>query len=272
MFSIDYPDQRLRGLERPSRQIILVALTTAVFTMLVPQTSLADELWLSDPISGCQVWGGDDPAAASDVVSWSGSCRDGRAHGHGVLSWFAEGTLLGRYEGEMFSGRLDGEGELHYRFEDGFAHIQTHFENGRPNGRTAIRYANGDRFRGIVENGLDDGKGVYLLADGSKLQGTFRDGMFNGEVASESPDGEVFKGIFKDNQRLEGIVIYPDGGRYEGRFADGEPGGPGVYVTPDGNVFRGTFLNGYPDGKVEVTYADGRSEEQLWRAGKREVK
>lgn len=247
----------------------VVGLAIFVTPGLVHLPASADELWLADPITGCQIWGGDDPAAANDVVSWSGDCRGGKARGRGVLSWFAEGALFGRYEGEMLGGRLDGEGRLFYKFDDGFALVGGEFENGLPNGGVAIRFANGDRFRGTVENGLDTGQGVYMMADGSKLKGAFRDGKFNGEVVSESPDGEVFKGTFKDNERHEGLVIYPNGGRYEGGFAEGEPHGAGTFTTAFGDVYRGMFLNGYPEGEVEVLYADGRSEKQTWRGGKR---
>lgn len=207
----------------------------------------AEELWLADSISGCQVWGGDDPAAANDVVSWSGDCRGGKARGQGVLSWFADGALLGRYEGEMLDGRLDGEGRLYYKFEDGFARVRGRFENGMPNGRVSIRFANGDRFRGTVENGLDTGEGVYLMADGAKLKGTFREGKFNGEVVSKSPDGEVFQGTFKDNQRHQGVVIYADGSRYQGGFVDGKASGKGR-LDVGGGVYEGEFAEGEPNG------------------------
>jgi hypothetical protein len=49
--------------------------------------------WAEDPISGCAVWN-DEPSDGGDVVSWSGECAEGRASGHGVLSWFTDGALL----------------------------------------------------------------------------------------------------------------------------------------------------------------------------------
>ncbi len=258
----------------------------------VHQPLTAEPVWLSDPVSGCRIWAGDDPAAADDIVSWSGNCHDGTAIGKGILSWFGNGALLGRYEGEMFDGRLEGRGRLAYRLEDGFGVLVGEFEDGLPHGKVSLRYANGDHFRGVVQHGIDTGRGVYVTANGAKLGGSFRDGGTEGEERSESPDGEVFRGTFRDNERETGVVIYPDGTRYEGPFAGGEPSGTGMLELPDGgvyegvfsggepngkgvftaangDVYRGMFANGYPEGEIEVTLAQGGVERQTWVAGKR---
>lgn len=279
------PRRRCRGFSA----LRLAALVPLAFAS---QPVTSEPLWLSDPVSGCRIWAGDDPAAVDDIVSWSGNCHDGTAAGQGVLSWFADGALLGRYEGEMLDGRLEGRGRLAYRLEDGFGVLVGDFEDGLPHGKVSLRYANGDRFRGVVQNGIDTGRGVYVTAEGAKLNGSFRDGIIEGEVVSESPDGEVFRGTFRNSERETGVVIYPDGTRYEGPFASGEPSGTGILELPDGgvyegtfsggepngngvftaangDVYRGTFANGYPEGEMEVTLAQGGVERQTWAGGKR---
>ena len=49
--------------------------------------------WINDPVNGCSVWS-DEPTDGHNVVSWSGDCEKGKASGHGVLSWFAEGEFV----------------------------------------------------------------------------------------------------------------------------------------------------------------------------------
>lgn len=148
------------------------ALTTLTVALAMSFPLHADDLMLADPATGCKVWGGDDLAASNDVVSWSGACRDGLAHGPGVLSWFSQSDLTARYQGTMLAGRADGTGVLRYRLEDGFALTQGRFFEGLPHGPVAVRYANGDRFSGTVEHGLDKGSGSigWLTAPSSRVR------------------------------------------------------------------------------------------------------
>ena len=37
----------------------------------------AKDIWVKDPINGCALWS-DQPAAAGELVSWAGACKDGR--------------------------------------------------------------------------------------------------------------------------------------------------------------------------------------------------
>ena len=61
---------------------------------------MAADLWIEDPITQCKVWT-DEIDPAGEAISWTGSCLDGKATGEGVLAWFKDGSLLGRYEGTM---------------------------------------------------------------------------------------------------------------------------------------------------------------------------
>ena len=115
----------------------LLMAITALAALTAPHAS-AEDVWIKDQITGCAVWGGDAPAAAEDIVSWSGDCEDGKASGDGVISWFAEGALYGRYKGEMRDGRIDGIGRLQYRLDEGFITISGKFDEGAPHGAAAV--------------------------------------------------------------------------------------------------------------------------------------
>ena len=72
------------------------------------------EEWIADPISGCALWA-DDADPEREVATWSGACEKDKASGEGVLVWFKDGQLLGRYEGGMKGGKLSGRAVLFLR-------------------------------------------------------------------------------------------------------------------------------------------------------------
>ena len=77
-----------------------------VVGLVLSLTSAHADPYVTDPTTGCKLWGGDTGEDVSkDIVSWSGSCEKGFASGSGVLSWFAEGCLWARYEGAMKKGK-----------------------------------------------------------------------------------------------------------------------------------------------------------------------
>ena len=81
----------------------------ALAGVLFSMSAWADELYVTDPISGCRIWT-DETASAGEAVSWDGECVGGKSNGSGTLSWFRGGKLRGRYEGGMAYGRLHGGG------------------------------------------------------------------------------------------------------------------------------------------------------------------
>ena len=62
--------------------------------------------WIKDRVSDCAVWSTDKPRP-EEGVSWTGACIDGKASGQGVLVWWDEKGLLGRYTGELSAGKLN---------------------------------------------------------------------------------------------------------------------------------------------------------------------
>jgi hypothetical protein len=222
---------------RFSWPVALALGTSVVFT-----PSWADELWLQDPITGCEIWT-DEIDPAGELVSWDGRCVGGKASGNGTLSWFRGGKLLGRYSGGMAFGRLHGVGVMHYAAEEGYNRYEGEFVNGELLGPLVYEGANGDRFEGVVEDDGRKGVGVFVDAEGEWYEGEIFDGLYHGE----------------------GILILEEGGQLQGNFVAGKAQGAGVLISEDGTAYEANFIEGKIDGKVNVTHPDGTQEEQLWK-------
>ena len=122
---------------------------------------------------------------AGEIVSWSGRCRDGRAHGRGVAVWFAAGELTGRYHGWARDGRPHGLGVYEDRVAGGYDRYVGEFERGLRHGRGSLRLASGERYDGGFAEGLPDGWGIWRRRDGSRLDGEFVAGRGSQVIASE---------------------------------------------------------------------------------------
>ena len=263
----------------------------AACLLLASSLACAGE-WVEDPISGCAIWN-DEPSGGGDVVSWSGECEDGKAAGHGVLAWFADGGLLVRYVGALKAGRVDGVGTLIIRAEqgDGYDHFEAEFVDGELEGKVVLNAANGDRFQGTMKQSIIEGYGSYIGANGDRYDGEFVNGLPQGAGFSEAADGELYKGLFRaGNRHGEGTLIdangdefegefvdgkmqgwgswrSADGSRFEGQFKDGRPNGQGIYRAPNGDIFNGSFVDGIANGEMSVTTADGKQSTQVWSNG-----
>jgi hypothetical protein len=190
--------------------------------LIAPTLALAGE-WVNDPISDCSVWS-DEATDGHDVVSWSGDCEAGKASGHGVLAWFAEGGLLARYVGTLKAGKVDGVGSLVVRSElgAGYDHYDAEFVDGEIEGEVGLVTAGGDRFQGSMKQSIIEGYGSYVGANGDRYDGEFVNGMPEGAGFSEADDGELYKGMFKAGVRHgEGTLVDENGDEFEGEFVDG---------------------------------------------------
>jgi len=259
--------------------------------LLISPMALAGE-WVEDPVNGCSVWS-DEPTDGNDIVSWSGECTEGKASGHGVLTWISEGKLLARYVGVLKAGKLDGIGNLHIQAEqgEGYDHWEAEFAEGEIEGEVILKAANGDQFQGQMKQSLIEGYGSYIGASGDRYDGEFVKGLPEGEGFSEAADGETYHGMFKAGERHgQGTLIEAngdrfegefaggklqgwgswlgfDGARYEGQFMNGKPNGRGIYRSPEGDIFTGGFRDGVAEGEMTVTTAGGEQSIQTWRNG-----
>ena len=224
-----------------------------------------DGHWAADPVSGCEVWNA--RPVPGELASWSGRCRDGRAHGEGVLVWVADGRLEGRYEGAMRTGRPHGWGTYHDRVDEGYDSYTSEFDSGRRHGRGTLLVAGGGRYDGGFEGDRPSGWGIWRRADGSRLDGEFADGRPHGAVLEELPNGDLYRGLYRDGVRDgPGILISTDGLRYEGEFESGVPSGVGRLRMLDGGSYLGEFLAGRPHG-VGIYTRGGERWEGTFEAG-----
>jgi len=122
--------------------------------------------------NGCKVY--NPMPQEEESIAWSGECRDGFAHGNGVLDWFISGQLEERYEGDLNMGMADGEGTYVSR--------------------------KGVRYKGEWKNSLQDGKGTMQNADGSVYQGQWKEGKPNGWGVYRAPNGETVEGEWVDGE------------------------------------------------------------------------
>ena len=272
------------------------ALVVMMLMLLRPDlASAADSYWLEDPISGCMVWSPDAPGD-DEAISWSGGCVDGKAEGEGVLAWFAQGTLAGRYQGPMIAGMANGngtlymvdnkvgsgylrvEGQFSQSFIDGYVRV-TEADGGSfegrideltMNGEGIWRSADGGMYEGPLEAGKPNGEGYAELADGTRYRGTFVDGLASGNGEMIDAEGNYYQGEFEDDHfHGQGRMEYADGATYVGSFRTGELDGQGTYTSPEGIRYQGRFVAGRPDGTVAVTSVDGSVTQETWSEGER---
>ena len=160
--------------------------------LMVHATSVvhADD-WIEDPVTGCMIWT-DQQDSFRETATWAGACVDGKANGEGVLVWFKDDSILGRYEGSMQEGKLHGTGVLYYRPPDRIGDLQADIgDRTLDDGRVIYHY------EGTVANGDLDGRGMlyYRSERGyDRYEGEFRNGDLDGAVVYEGAAGDRFEG------------------------------------------------------------------------------
>jgi hypothetical protein len=221
--------------------------------------SNSEETWVKTANQDCVVQG-DEALKSNEIVSWSGSCDDGRASGVGKLEWIVDNKLAGIYEGRMAGGKLEGKGILRLEVEKGkgFDRLEGTFVAGEPEGEARYEAANGGYYLGGFKNGERHGTGYYKLVNGEEYYGDFVDGQREGVGFLIDSETDVYFGQFeKDQASGAGIFESSDGSSYQGKFKDNLPDGAGTYVAANGDTYQGSFKAGKADGKFLVTKANG---------------
>ena len=113
---------------------VLLATIGVGHALAQPDLSGRDPHWIKDDASGC--WAANPDPEPLETISWNGQCTDMLVSGPGVLSWYLDGRLIGRDEGNFARGELSGHGRI--SFADGAS-----FEGDFP-GRGVLTLPNGD--------------------------------------------------------------------------------------------------------------------------------
>jgi serine/threonine protein kinase len=123
---------------------------------------------------------------------FTGTLKDGKPEGKGVLSFEDDGS----YDGEWKDGRPEGQGTVVY------ANVLTYtggWKAGQYDGQGTLELAGGDKYVGEFKNGQKNGKGKQYISSIPDLkpgtyrieEGTFIDGYFSGDfvITMEFRDG-----------------------------------------------------------------------------------
>lgn len=234
---------------------------------------------------------------ARDVVTWSGGCLDGKAHGEGRLVWryMRNGEPSGStFEGTLRQGVREGHGVLTWLDDDrhqGRRRYVGHFHRNKFHGHGVLTWPDGRWYKGEFRDGTPSGKGEYIAADGrryegeihdgkpsgrgnvtylggDRYEGEFREGAFHGRGRFVTARGLVYEGEFKEGMpEGRGVFTFPDGASYEGEVRDGLPHGTGVFSQPDGSRYEGQFSEGNRHGRGILTMPDGTRYQEEYRNG-----
>ena len=154
--------------------------TTMVFTvtlmgaLLPAPTSLAGE-WIPDVAASCAVW--NPSPQAGETIRFEGECKQGLAHGQGLVKWYIEDKLQSVFKGTYRGGKMHGHGVM--KFPDGSRYEGT-FLRGQRSGQGTRTWSNGDFFEGTYVSNRRHGIGVMDFASGFRFAGNYQNGKPHG--------------------------------------------------------------------------------------------
>jgi hypothetical protein len=119
--------------------VLACAATAAPTAFAQPDFSGRDSHWIRDDATGC--WAANPAPEPLETISWSGRCDNMLLSGPGILSWYLDGKLIGRDEGNFVRGELSGHGKI--TFGDG-----SNFEGEFP-GRGVLTLPGGKRIDAV---------------------------------------------------------------------------------------------------------------------------
>uniref|UniRef100_UPI0040563CA8 MORN repeat-containing protein n=1 Tax=Candidatus Electronema sp. TaxID=2698783 RepID=UPI0040563CA8 len=223
------------------RKLFLISILFLSSTSAHAEENKGD--WITDAKTGCKVW---NPVPASDEsITWSGTCKDGKADGKGSLDWYKNSELQSTITGVLQDGRC----------------VQD----------CSVTTKGGDSYVGEMKDNLPHGKGKITRADGGKYEGEIKDGERHGQGTLQFASGEVYSGEWK-NGRMDGKgeLVSADGKqKYTGEFKDDLPHGQGSMMHEDGSKYEGVWSEGRKHGKGKYTAKDGSAQEETWENGQK---
>jgi hypothetical protein len=123
--------------------------------------------WTHTQKPNCDVW--NESPQPKETVTWTGSCRDGRAQGQGIETWYSDGKMTSIHTGLLTDGK-GGEGY------------------------TTIKDVNGSSYDGNLKASAPDGPGTLKDPEGNVLRGQWKSGnLVDGDFISAK--GETHKAV-----------------------------------------------------------------------------
>ncbi len=149
------------------------------------------------------------------TTSYTGACRNGRAHGQGMFTASDTGRSL-TYTGAWFEGEPRGSGDWHISASEfGILRYNGEWRNGQPNGQGTgiIEFNNGNdwRYTGAWVGGNPHGHGTWTALTGGdryRYVGEFRNGLQHGRGTETNVyangDRERIVGEFRNDDLWNG--------------------------------------------------------------------
>jgi hypothetical protein len=156
---------------------LLLSSAFAVFAV-----AAGDVEWIADA-RGCKV--ANPFPRAGETITWSGECKNGFAHGEGVLQWFLNGKPDDRYEGNLLMGWAQGKGVL---IKPDGAKYAGDWKDSMQHGSGRLEWPDGSWYDGDWKAGKPHGHGQYRRPDGKMFMGEWVDGEFEGDLEQDQPD------------------------------------------------------------------------------------
>ncbi len=173
--------------------------------------------WTADSRTGCKVWNANPEP--NDIVTWSGSCVNGFASGRGVAQFFQMGKPVEKTEGEYRNGKRHGHAIL--SFPDGSSY-DGQWQDDKFNGWGVAKYTDGMRYEGEFRNDKRHGQGIAEYPDGITYQGEFRNNRRHGRGTMIYPEGGRFDGQWNDDKPSgPGTLVTADGQIFSGHWSNG---------------------------------------------------
>ena len=165
---------------------------------VAPDTS--GGVWAVAEDGACRLWNA--YPKPGEKVSWTGSCKDGKASGMGRVVWkTARGEST--YDGEYRAGKIHGRG--------------------------IYVWSSGERYEGEWRDGKRHGRGTYSWPSGSRYEGQWSKGNRNGHGAMSWANGSRYEGEWRNSKpHGQGLYTTKSGNRYEGDWTSGCYSKPGV--------------------------------------------
>jgi hypothetical protein len=163
--------------------IVTAALALACAAIGPMAVAAGDDVeWIADK-RGCKV--ANPFPRPGESITWSGECKDGFAHGEGVLQWFVQGKPDDRYEGNLALGWAEGQGVL--TKADG-AKYAGNWKDSMQSGAGRLEWPDGSWYDGQWRAGKPHGQGQYRRPDGKVFLGEWVDGEYEGDIDPSKPD------------------------------------------------------------------------------------
>mgnify|MGYP003585926756 CR=1 FL=1 len=152
-------------------------------------------------------------------ASWDGPSVNGMAEGEGFVKYTIEYEDKTKYEAEgkmtMKQGIANGKTALKFTNGDKF---DLNFVNGEPQSGTIIR-ADGRKYEGELYRNYAHGKGLFIKSDGSSYEGYFQMNNYHGYGVERDKNGNIIyqgewiNGFHADDpaatRKLEGFLAMP---------------------------------------------------------------